>query len=744
MTTYCIPEEHLPATIIHVKTSVSKSHDLGDALIEYEYREKVEGFEEEGRTTLLARRADILAAKDGIVQKIFVAPETVVSDPSKDMPADIISKSHVNMTHNATTVTVSQKEAKRMESDTVKRLLAEEKLTLIVDLDQTLIHATVGTSIDEWVNAQGQMPRDIRMFPLPDSPTPYYIKLRQVNSRPHLETFLERVSELYELHIYTMGTRNYADAVSNVIDPEEKFFSHRILSRDENHSISRKSIERLFPCDNSMVVVLDDRADVWQYSPNLIKVHPYEYFVGAGDINAGHLPKQDPTLNVKTVEDEAAESKGNSAEEQGANKSGESVSTSEQPKPEIAEPSKQPKPKTPVLEDNDRELENVLEVLELIHERFYDARENFKQKQSKHDADVKVVIRDLKKSVLHGVHLVFSGVIPLGVPQENTDIWKQAEAYGATCSTDINSHTTHVVAPRAGTSKTTKALARGLKVVKPEWLYHSISKWKKQDEAQYQLGKSKATTSPVSTTPPAPPEEDEEIDSGSEKEDGGVSEGMDENHEPLSVGNNFVTEGLKSMNWDDLDKEVEDFVGDLDDTDFDSDTSTKSNSQSDARTDGNRSPLASLKRTKVQRRSGLGANVTYASSDDEDESQRDTDTMEGLVTQDGNGDEGRSSGESDGEIDEESGSDDDDETASGDDGPLGRVKRRRLSAKESDDPEHPSLTESAVEDDTLAIGEEEDDDEEEEEEEDYDSDFLKDMEDDLEAQMNHDTGDEEA
>lgn len=38
--------------------------------------------------------------------------------------------------------------------------------------------------------------------------------------------------------------------------------------------MTQKTIERLFPCDTSMVVVIDDRADVWQYSPNLVKVHP--------------------------------------------------------------------------------------------------------------------------------------------------------------------------------------------------------------------------------------------------------------------------------------------------------------------------------------------------------------------------------------------------------------------------------------------------------------------------------------
>jgi hypothetical protein len=65
------------------------------------------------------------------------------------------------------------------------------------------------------------------------------IQLHQLlHFRPHLETFLKKVTSLYELHIYTMGTRNYAAAVANVIDPDGKYFSQRILSRDENSSTS--------------------------------------------------------------------------------------------------------------------------------------------------------------------------------------------------------------------------------------------------------------------------------------------------------------------------------------------------------------------------------------------------------------------------------------------------------------------------------------------------------------------------
>lgn len=106
--------------------------------------------------------------------------------------------------------------------------------------------------------------------------------------------------------------------------------------------------------------------------------------MGAGDINAGHLPKQDATATAESTSEQESTTAGS---EESAKSAGEEASSTQGPK--SAAP-KQGKPRTPVLDDNDNELENALEVLETIHERFYDARENFKQHQSKHDADVKV------------------------------------------------------------------------------------------------------------------------------------------------------------------------------------------------------------------------------------------------------------------------------------------------------------------------------------------------------------------
>jgi RNA polymerase II subunit A-like phosphatase len=59
------------------------------------------------------------------------------------------------MTHSAFGPTVSFEEAQKMERQTADRLLKTRKLSLIVDLDQTIVHATVDPTIGEWF-AEGE------------------------------------------------------------------------------------------------------------------------------------------------------------------------------------------------------------------------------------------------------------------------------------------------------------------------------------------------------------------------------------------------------------------------------------------------------------------------------------------------------------------------------------------------------------------------------------------------------------
>ena len=200
------------------------------------------------------------------------------------------------MVHNNVSLTISENEAARADDEAKRRLLASKKLSLVVDLDQTIIQATVDPTVADWQkdehNPNHGAVKDVRAFLLKDDGPGnrgcwYYIKLR-----PGLKDFLTNVSKIYELHIYTMGTRAYAKNIAEIIDPEHKIFGDRILSRDESGSSTAKNLQRLFPVDTKMVVIIDDRGDVWKWSPNLIKVTPYDFFVGIGDINSSFLPKK--------------------------------------------------------------------------------------------------------------------------------------------------------------------------------------------------------------------------------------------------------------------------------------------------------------------------------------------------------------------------------------------------------------------------------------------------------------------
>jgi RNA polymerase II subunit A-like phosphatase len=221
--------------------------------------------------------------------------QTSWSSPSNDT-----DRAKINMIHDQTALKVSQDEASKAEEELQRRLLKHRKLSLVVDLDQTIIHACIEPTVGEW-QADKNSPnyeavKDVKSFQLQDdgprgvaSGCNYYIKMR-----PGLKEFLDKVAEMYELHVYTMGTRAYALNSARIVDPEKRLFGDRIISRDENGNITQKSLARLFPVDQRMVVIIDDRSDVWPKNRmNLIKVHPYDFFLGIGDINSSFLPKRE-------------------------------------------------------------------------------------------------------------------------------------------------------------------------------------------------------------------------------------------------------------------------------------------------------------------------------------------------------------------------------------------------------------------------------------------------------------------
>eukprot|EP00257_Ricinus_communis_P016736 XP_015574996.1 uncharacterized protein LOC8284026 isoform X1 [Ricinus communis] len=95
-----------------------------------------------------------------------------------------------------------------------KESLMKKSVTLVLDLDETLVHSTLEHCDDA------------------DFTFTVFFNLKEhtvyVKRRPHLHTFLERVAELFEVVIFTASQSIYAAQLLDILDPEKKLISRRV------------------------------------------------------------------------------------------------------------------------------------------------------------------------------------------------------------------------------------------------------------------------------------------------------------------------------------------------------------------------------------------------------------------------------------------------------------------------------------------------------------------------------------
>lgn len=462
----------------------------------------------------------------------------------------------INMTHDQTSLLVSKEHAQKAERELQSRLLEQRKLSLVVDLDQTIIHACIEPTIGDWQrdpnNPNYEALKDVKSFQLSDdgprgltSGCWYYIKLR-----PGLEEFLNKVASNYELHVYTMGTRTYAQNIAKLVDPQGKLFGNRVISRDENGNMTAKSLQRLFPVSTNMVVIIDDRSDVWPRNrPNLIKVTPYDFFKGVGDINSSFLPQRadlltpspspspspapspakpsssapekeaepatskpssvspvadlvamsgadDPALAKRQTEEQARELEKQIKErpllhmQEKLDKEDEEAekSTPDTENGDYNEtPGSPPHHRHRLLLDNDHELPYLEQHLTALHKRYYEEYDRVAS-QSSVLPDVGKVLDSLKAQVLKGTRVVLSGLVPIGVDVRRSEIGLQVSSFGAELRDRVSRDITHLVvsSARPRTQKVRQA-ARfpSIKIVNQDWLAESLTQWQRVDEEPY-------------------------------------------------------------------------------------------------------------------------------------------------------------------------------------------------------------------------------------------------------------------
>ncbi len=340
--------------------------------------------------------------------------------------------------------------ATRVNDQTVSRLLRSRKLSLVLDLDLTLLHATHDARHARVAaEAPPEDVTELHEFEMGSGHWKHWVKLR-----PGLRDFLRRANDLFELHIFTHGAKEYGLRIASVLDASGEMFAaqegigeKRITTLDDAYGEEErlkkvrgneyKRLERLFPVSRQHVLVLDDN-NVWGDCPNVLRVVPFIFF--------------NPRLPKELV--------------------GEFVLDAEPPPP--------PLPLSLLYYPEaarETHLQELMHVLERVHELFF-------QDTTK---DVATLFGAVRREILRGCKIVLSGVYAASTPLERKWLVMLIADYGGEYCENLQAGVTHVVAAQQGTGKVKEALAVGVTVVHVDWLIESIRHFRRMDEAHYSM-----------------------------------------------------------------------------------------------------------------------------------------------------------------------------------------------------------------------------------------------------------------
>jgi Dullard-like phosphatase family protein len=108
----------------------------------------------------------------------------------------------------------------------------EGKLTVVLDLDETLIHSKLPRGLQD---LRQEEERKEELEPYHDFfEVVVFSETFRVHKRPGLDKFLEEASQQYELICFTAGIQEYAEVLMDAIDPDKKYFRHRLF---RNHCV---------------------------------------------------------------------------------------------------------------------------------------------------------------------------------------------------------------------------------------------------------------------------------------------------------------------------------------------------------------------------------------------------------------------------------------------------------------------------------------------------------------------------
>ncbi|KAK4842907.1 hypothetical protein QYF36_001487 [Acer negundo] len=88
---------------------------------------------------------------------------------------------------------------------------------------------------------------------------------------------------MFEMYIYTKGSREYVEEVAKFLDPEGNYFNSRFITREDINQGGQEHLKKRLDFvlgDKRGIVIVDDTKRAWKFNDreNLIVIARYNYF----------------------------------------------------------------------------------------------------------------------------------------------------------------------------------------------------------------------------------------------------------------------------------------------------------------------------------------------------------------------------------------------------------------------------------------------------------------------------------
>jgi CTD small phosphatase-like protein 2 len=137
---------------------------------------------------------------------------------------------------------------------------------LVLDMDETMVSARFKSRMP---------PGFVTTFVVDFQDQPIHVRVR-----PYLQDCLERLSQLYEIIVFTAGVQEYADKILDQIDPERKIIKKRMYRQDciQVQDFFVKDLDVFIDREKENIVIVDN--SIMSFAFDLDNGVPIQSFMG--------------------------------------------------------------------------------------------------------------------------------------------------------------------------------------------------------------------------------------------------------------------------------------------------------------------------------------------------------------------------------------------------------------------------------------------------------------------------------